>query len=94
MVFYENRYIVFCIMVILEVVYIFLIIVFYCLVMFSFKKKYLNVKKLIFFDRILENWREKFLKLMKFVSVLLFVLLVFLGFMIVCNFFLISDVVN
>lgn len=81
-------------MVILEVVCIFLIIVFYCLVMFSFKKNYLNVKKLIFFDRILENWREKFLKLMKFVSVLLFVLLVFLGFMIVCNFFLISDVVN
>lgn len=81
-------------MVILEVVCIFLIIVFYCLVMFSFKKNYLNVKKLIFFDRILENKREKFLKLMKFVSVLLFVLLVFLGFMIVCNFFLISDVVN
>lgn len=81
-------------MVLLEVVCIFLIIVFYCLVMFSFKKNYLNVKKLIFFDRILENKREKFLKLMKFVSVLLFVLLVFLGFMIVCNFFLISDVVN
>lgn len=37
-VFYENRYIVFCIMVIPEAVYIFLIIVFYCSAMFSLKK--------------------------------------------------------
>lgn len=48
-VFYENRYIVFFIMVILEVVCIFLIFVFYCLVMFSFKKNYLNVKKINIF---------------------------------------------
>lgn len=93
-VFYENRYIVFCIMVIPEAVYIFLIIVFYCSAMFSLKKKYLNVKKSTLSDRILENRREKFLKSMKSVSVLLLALLVFSGPMIVRNFLSISDVAN
>lgn len=93
-VFYENRYIVFCIMVIPEAVCIFLIIVFYCSAMFSLKKNYLNVKKSTLSDRILENKREKFLKSMKSVSVLLLALLVFSGPMIVRNFLSISDVAN
>lgn len=93
-VFYENRYIVFCIMVIPEAVYIFLIIVFYCSAMFSLKIKYLNVKKSTLSDIILENRREKFLKSMKSVSVLLLALLVFSGPMIVRNFLSISDVAN
>lgn len=85
-VFYENRYIVFCIIVIPQLVCIFLILVFYCSAMFSLKKNDLNVKQSTLSDRILENKREKFLKSMKSVSVLLLVLLIFSGPMVVRNF--------
>lgn len=78
-VFFENRYIVFCIIAIPEFVCMFLILVFYCAAMYSLKKHYLNVTNSTNSDRILENKRKKFLKSMKSVSVLLLALLIFSG---------------
>lgn len=85
-VFSENKSIVMCIIVVLEFILIFLIFVFYCMIICSFKWYFLNMLYLLVFKMILENRKKKFLKLMKFVNRLFFVLFIFLGLFLVCNF--------
>lgn len=84
-VFFENRFIAVCIVVIMSLVYMLLILVFYCMAMYSLKRHYLNRTNATCSDTILENKRKTFSKSMRSVSILLLVMVIFSGPSLVCN---------
>lgn len=81
----QARYITVCIVIVPEIVYMVLVVVFYCLAMCSLKRRYLNSSPSNVSTSILNNKRQKYLKSMKSVSILLAVLLIFSGPLLVYN---------
>lgn len=80
----EDRFIIFSIIAIPEFAYMFLVLVFYCLAMRSLKRRYLNpsTSKV---HNIQNNKRQKYVKSMKSVSILLAVMFIFSGPLLVRN---------
>lgn len=85
-VFSENKSIVMCIIAVSEFILILLILVFYCMTMYSLKRHFLNTSHSSVSKTILENRKKKFLKSMKSVNRLLLALLIFSGPFLVRNF--------
>lgn len=85
-VFSENKSIVMCIIAVSEFILILLILVFYCMTMYSLKRRFLNTSHSSVSKTILENRKKKFLKSMKSVNRLLLALLIFSGPFLVRNF--------
>lgn len=81
----KNWYIMTCIIVIPEFVYMVLVVVFYVLAMCSLKRRYLNSSTPNESNNILNNKRQKYFKSMKSVSLLLAVLFIFSGPLLVRN---------
>lgn len=85
-VFSKNKSIVMCIIAVSEFILILLILVFYCMTMYSLKRRFLNTSHSSVSKTILENRKKKFLKSMKSVNRLLLALLIFSGPFLVRNF--------
>lgn len=81
----EDRFIIFSIIVIPEFAYMFLVLVFYCLAMRSLKRRYLNPSTSKVHNNIQNNKRQKYVKSMKSVSILLAVMFIFSGPLLVRN---------
>lgn len=81
----EDRFIIFSIIAIPEFAYMFLVLVFYCLALRSLKGRYLNPSTSKVPHNIQINKRQKYVKSMKSVSILLAVMLIFSGPLLVRN---------
>lgn len=81
----KNWYIMTCIIVIPEFVYMVLIVLFYVLAMCNLKRRYLNSSTPNESNNILNNKRQKYFKSMKSVSILIAVLFIFSGPLLVRN---------